>query len=64
MSIEKIHAADGLVAIIPQRVNHRYTVAELLARCDPNLPLTDEEQAWLDALAVGLEAFAPAAAQP
>jgi len=33
----------------------RYQLSELLALCDPSLPLTADESEWLDAPAVGLE---------
>ena len=32
-------------------------LAELLAQCDPNAPLSAEDRAWLDAPAVGREAL-------
>jgi hypothetical protein len=35
----------------------RYNLAELLAQCDPNAPLSAEDRAWLDAPAVGREAL-------
>lgn len=41
--------------IVSPRRKKRYTLPELLAQCDPSLPLTAEEQAWLDAPSVGLE---------
>lgn len=33
----------------------RYNLDELLAQCDPNAPITEEEREWLDAPAVGQE---------
>ena len=33
----------------------RYTLAELMAQCDLNAPLTSEDHAWIDAPAVGRE---------
>ena len=33
----------------------RYTLDELLAQCDPDAPITDEEREWLDAPSVGRE---------
>jgi len=35
----------------------RYTLAELIAQCDPNTPPSAEDRAWLDAPAVGREAL-------
>lgn len=46
---------DGCLIISPQRKKH-YKLADLLIQCDPSLPLTPEEQMWLDAPSVGLEA--------
>ena len=64
MPIKKFCAASDSAATIPQNMDRRYTLSELLTRCDPDLPLTEEEQAWVDAPAVGLEAFALLAIQP
>ena len=44
---------DGRLVIEPQR--HRYTLEELLAQCDPNAKITDEEQQWLETKPVGGE---------
>ncbi len=45
---------QGSLLITPQRKKH-YKLAELLAQCDPSLPLTPDEQAWHDMPPVGLE---------
>lgn len=45
---------QGRLIVIPQRKKH-YTLSELLSQCDSSLPLSQEEQEWLDAPAVGLE---------
>lgn len=37
----------------------RYTLAELLAQCEPNTPLTAEDRAWLDMAPVGREFGSP-----
>jgi antitoxin component of MazEF toxin-antitoxin module len=37
--------------------NPRYTLAELLAQCDLDAPLTDEDRAWVGDLSVGREAL-------
>jgi len=34
----------------------RYSLADLLAQCDLNAPMTDEDRDWLDAPSVGREA--------
>jgi antitoxin ChpS len=52
-----IDVQHGQLIISPIR-KKRYTLAELVAQCDPSLPLSKEEQEWLDAPAVGLEAGA------
>ncbi len=49
-----IDVQHGHLVILP-RLKKRYKLAELLAQCDSTLPLTPEEQDWLDAPAVGLE---------
>jgi antitoxin ChpS len=45
---------EGRLIIEPQQ-KRRYTLDELLAQCDPNAPVTDEERQWLDAPAKGDE---------
>lgn len=42
---------SGRLIVEPKK--RRYTLAELLAQCDPNAPLPDRE--WVDAPAVGRE---------
>ena len=44
---------DHKLVIKPSRPS--YTLDELLAQCDPDAPITDEEREWLDAPAVGGE---------
>jgi antitoxin ChpS len=53
---------QGRLIVVP-KPRPRYQLAELLALCDPNLPLTAEELEWLDAPAVGLEAGAESSAK-
>lgn len=36
-------------------VSRRYTLDELLAQCDPQAPVSEEDRAWLDAPRVGGE---------
>ena len=50
----EVDVQDGRLIVSPQR-KPRYKLSDLLAQCDPNLPLTAEEEAWLDAPPVGLE---------
>ena len=50
----EVYVQDGRLIVSPQR-KPRYKLSDLLAQCDPNLPLTAEEEAWLDAPPVGLE---------
>jgi hypothetical protein len=33
----------------------RYSLAELMAQCDSNAPLSAEDRAWMDAPAIGRE---------
>ena len=49
-----IDVQQGRLIVAPQK-KKRYKLADLLAQCDPTLPITSEEQEWLDAGAVGLE---------
>jgi antitoxin ChpS len=42
------------LVVIPQK-KKRYKLSDLLAQCDPSLPLTVEERGWLEMPAVGLE---------
>jgi antitoxin ChpS len=50
----EINVQEGHLIVIPQKKKH-YKLSELLAQCDPSLPLSAEEQEWLDAPSVGLE---------
>jgi len=45
---------DGRLVVEPQQ-RPRYTLDELLARCDPKAPRTREEREWLDEKPVGAE---------
>jgi antitoxin ChpS len=49
-----INASQGRLIVMPQK-KKPYKLAELLAQCNPALPITEDEQAWLDAPDVGLE---------
>ena len=49
-----IDVQQGRLIVAPQK-KKRYKLSELLAQCDPTLPITVEEREWLDAGAVGLE---------
>lgn len=53
-----IDVQQGRLIVAPQKKN-RYTLAELLAQCNPKLPILAEEKEWIDAPAVGLEDGAP-----
>ncbi len=47
---------DGRLVLEPmQRSRPRYSLAALLAQCDPSAPHTKEERAWIDAPPVGRE---------
>ena len=44
----------GRLIVVPRK-RKRYKLADLLAQCDPALPIVSEEREWVDAGAVGLE---------
>jgi len=46
--------SEGRLVVEPSS-RPRYSLAELLAQCDPSAPRTEEEQAWLDDEPVGRE---------
>lgn len=48
-------AVDGERLIIESHVRPRYTLDELLAQCDSNAPLTEEDRIWIGAPSVGRE---------
>jgi antitoxin ChpS len=45
----------GRIVIAPLRTRPRYSLEELVARCDPKKRLSREERAWLDAPPIGRE---------
>jgi antitoxin ChpS len=45
---------DGRLIVEPRK-RRRYTLDELLAKCNPDAPLSDEDREWLDAAPVGRE---------
>jgi antitoxin ChpS len=45
--------AAGRIIVTPLR--RRYSLDELLAQCDPEAPLSDEDREWLDAPRCGDE---------
>lgn len=58
----EVFARDGEMVLkayqapdAPRRRRSKYTLDELLARCDFSLPMSLEEREWLDAPAVGRE---------
>jgi antitoxin ChpS len=48
-------AVDGERLVMQPQPRPRYTLEELLAKCDYSQPRTAEEQEWLDAPPVGRE---------
>ncbi len=50
----EIDVQQGRLIVVPQH-RKRYKLSELLAQCDPTLPIQADEQDWIDAPAVGLE---------
>lgn len=45
---------NGRLIVEPHR-RQQYSLAELLAQCDPNAEISAEEREWLDAPATGQE---------
>jgi antitoxin ChpS len=45
---------DGKLIAVPRK-RPKYTLDELLAQCDPNAEITEEERMWLDLEPVGKE---------
>jgi len=39
---------NGCLIAKPTPKRPRYTLAKLLAKCDPSIPMTSEEREWLD----------------
>ncbi len=49
-----VSVEDGRLVVEPER-RRRYTLDELLARCDADAPWPDDERAWLDGAPTGRE---------
>jgi len=49
-----LSVADGRLVVEPAP-RPRYRLAELVARCDPEAPLSEDEREWMDAKPVGGE---------
>ena len=54
-SVVDIDVKDGHLIIEPVKKPH-YKLADLLAQCDFSIPISTDEQDWLDAPDVGIEA--------
>jgi hypothetical protein len=50
-------AATEALAGQARLLKGRFNLAGLMAQCDPSVPLSIEDRAWLDAAAVGREAL-------
>jgi antitoxin ChpS len=48
-------AVDGERLVLQRKPRPKYTLDELLAQCDPNAPLNEEDREWLDSPPVGRE---------
>jgi antitoxin ChpS len=46
---------EGERLVIDPNVKPHYTLDELLARCDVNAPISDEDRAWMDIAPLGRE---------
>jgi antitoxin ChpS len=51
-----LSVSDGRLIVEPHP-QRRYTLAELMAQCDPEAPMTDEDREWREAPPVGREAL-------
>jgi len=49
-----VSVEEGRILVEP-RQRPRYTLAELISRCDPEAPSSDEDREWLDAPPAGRE---------
>jgi antitoxin ChpS len=49
-----VNVQNGRLIVVPQK-KKRYKLSELLAQCNPALPLSQEELDWVDAPAMGQE---------
>jgi antitoxin ChpS len=49
-----VSVEEGRIVVDPRR-RPRYTLAELLSRCDPDAPRSDEDREWLEAQPTGAE---------
>lgn len=56
-SVVDIDVRDGHLVIEPVKKPH-YKLSDLLAQCDFSIPMTADEQDWLDAPSIWLEAVA------
>ena len=48
-------AVDNGRLIIEPQPKPQYSLEELLAQCNPNAPITEDDRAWLDVKPVGNE---------
>jgi antitoxin ChpS len=48
-------AVEGDHLVVQPQKKPRYTLDELLAQCDPTVPMADEDRAWLDVQPMGNE---------
>lgn len=48
-------AVDGDRLVVDPKVKRRYTLDELLAQCDLNAPLSEEDRLWVDTPPIGRE---------
>ena len=55
-AVEQGLTLDAWLQKLAEATRHRYTLSELMSQCDPDAPLSVEDQAWLDAPSLGREA--------
>lgn len=53
-TVVSLDLKDGVLFVKPAQ-RPRYKLEELLAQCDPNAPLTEEDKTWLNNPPVGRE---------
>ena len=48
-------AVEGNRLVVQPKIKPKYTLEELLAQCDPNAEMTDEDRIWANLAPVGRE---------
>ena len=48
-------AVDGDRLVVQPQTKPKYTLDELLAQCDPNIEMTEEDRVWINLTSAGRE---------